>query len=158
MSGAPGAGVSLKMSLAGLVVAALMIWVGWLLLNQVGDLANRTERTLAVYEDGLLTYETASGDTVTIPKDDSCKHYSEAPSRRCLARFANGDEVLVTFDSADPTRTWRGPTPGGFLATGLFWGGIAVGIFALLWLWFSSPLYRRIRRPTIPGEHPPSVD
>ena len=30
---------------------------------------------------------------------------------------------------------------GGRLAAGLFWGGIALGIFALLWLWFTSPLY-----------------
>ena len=153
-----GKGASVRLALAALALAVAAMLVGWALLGEVSELSERTEQAIAIYEDGALTYAAASGATATIPQDDSCKRYTKPPERRCLAYFENGDEVMVTFDSADPTRTWSGPTPGGVLATGLFWGGIAVGIFALFWLWFTSPFYRRISRPHIPGEQPRSVE
>lgn len=149
--------LTLRWVLAGLVIAVLAVTVGLVRLEQVGELAGRAERTIAVYENATLTYTTEAGQTITIPQPDDCKRYATPPSRECRLRYADGDEVVISLDSADPTRTWKGPTPGGQLATGLLWGGIALGIFALLWLWFSSPLYRRIRRPeTANGQTPPA--
>lgn len=144
--------------LAGLAVAVLSVVVGLILLQQVGELADRTERATAVYENATLTFTTLAGETLTIPQADDCKQYARPPSRECRQRYANGDEVVISFDSAEPTRTWKGPTPGGQLATGLLWGGVALGIFALLWLWFTSPLYRRFRRPDIPGNQAPPAE
>lgn len=144
--------------LAGLVIAILAVVVGLVRLEQVGELAGRTERSIAVYENAVLTFTTDAGETITIPQADDCKRYAPPPSRQCQHRYADGDEVVITFDSSDPTHTWRGPTPGGQLAAGLLWGGIALGIFALLWLWFTSPLYRRLRRPDIVSEQPPPAE
>ncbi len=135
--------MNMRISLAGLVVAAGAILWGWALLGEVGALADRAERAVAVYEDSRLTYRTQAGETVTIAAWTECKNFSRMTDR-CVGYYANGDEVVVTFDSAEPTRTWRGPTPGGRTATGLFWGGIALGVFSALWLWFTSPLYRRL--------------
>ncbi|MCY4582232.1 MAG: hypothetical protein OXE50_05455 [Chloroflexi bacterium] len=149
--------LTLRWVFAGLVIAVLAVTAGLMRLGQVGELAERAERVVAVYENATLTYSTQAGQVITIPQTDDCKQYATPPSRECRLRFTNGDEVVLTFDSAEPMRTWRGPTPGGQLATGLLWGGIALGIFALLWLWFTSPLYRRLRRPEIPGEQSPSA-
>ncbi len=140
--------------LAGLVIAVLAVAVGVIRLEQVGELASRAERTVAVYENATLTYTTRAGEAITITQTDDCKNYSPPPSRECRSRYENGDEVVLAFDSAEPTRTWKGPTPGGQMATALLWGGIALGIFALLWLWFTSPWYRRLKRPKIAGEQP----
>ena len=149
--------LTLRWVLAGLVIAVLAVTAGLIRLEQVGELADRAERAVAVYEDATLTYRTQAGQTVTIPQTDDCKQYSTPPSRECRLHYVNGDEVVVTFDAAEPTRTWRGPTPGGQLATGLLWGGITLGIFTLLWLWFKSPFYQRIRRPEIAaGQGPPT--
>ena len=148
----------LRLVLAGLVIAVLAVLAGWVQLGRVGELADRAERATAVYEGATLIYTTQTGQTVTIPQMDDCKRYAEAPSRECVLHYANGDEVVVMFDSAEPARTWKGPTPGGQAAAALFWGGIALGIFALFWLWFTSPLYRRISRPKIAGEPSPPVD
>ncbi len=150
--------LTLRWVLAGLAIAVLAVIIGLIRLEQVGELADRTERTVAVYENATLTYSTEAGETFTISQIDDCKQYSRPPSRECRLRYVNGDEVVISFDSADPTRTWKGPTPGGVLATGLLWGGVALGIFALLWLWFTSPLYRRLRRPEIAGGGPPSTE
>ncbi len=150
--------LTLRWVLAGLVVAVLAMTAGLIRLEQVGELAERAERAVAVYENATLTYTTQAGQAITIPQTDDCKQYAPPPSRECRLRYANGDEVVLTFDSSDPMRNWKGPTPGGQLATGLLWGGIALGIFALLWLWFTSPLYRRIRRPEVPGEQPSSAE
>lgn len=144
--------LTLRWLLAGLVVAALAVTVGLIRLEEVGELADRTERAVAVYENATLTYTTDAGETIKISHTDDCKRYSPSPPRNCELRYENGDEVIVTFDSSDPTRTWKGPTPGGQMAAALLWGGIALGIFALLWLWFTSPLYRRLRRPEIASE------
>ena len=150
-----------KATLAALAVLAAAVGaslVGWALFGPVGELSSRTERAIATFNDGALAYTTRAGEAVSIVPEDDCKLRSASPPRRCRAYFENGDEVMVTFDSANPTRTWSGPTPGGVLATSLFWGGIAVGIFALFFLWFTSPLYRRISRPHIPGEQPRSFE
>ena len=141
-----------KVAFAGLAVSVAAVLAGWVLLGQVNEIANRTEQAIAIYEDETLTYATGTGALFTVPQEESCKRYGKSPSRECLAFFENGDEVVVTFDSADPTRTWKGPTPGGLTAAGLFWGGIALGIFSLFWLWFTSPWYRRLRRPEIAGQ------
>ena len=150
--------LTLRWVLAGLVIAVLAVTAGLVRLEQVGELAGRAERAVAVYENATLTYATQAGQTITISQPDDCKQYAPPPSRQCRLRYANGDEVVLTFDSAEPSRTWRGPTPGGQLAAGLFWGGIALGIFALLWLWFTSPWYRRLSRPKIAGEQPPPTE
>ena len=150
--------LTLRWVLAGLAVAVLSVTVGLIRLEQVGELADRTERAVAVYEDATLTYRTQAGETIIISQTDDCKQYSRPPSRECRQRYVNGDEVVISFDSANPTRTWKGPTPGGQLAAGLLWGGIALGIFALLWLWFASPLYRRLRRPEIAGQQTPPAE
>lgn len=146
----------MRYALAVLLLSGAAVFAGWAMLGRVGELAERTERAVATYRDGTLTYTTLAGEDVTIVPDSECKHRSPVAHRDCIAFFENGDEVVVTFDSADPSRTWRGPTPGGDAAAALFWGGIAVGIFALFWLWFHSPWYRRLSRPTIPGGRPPS--
>lgn len=150
--------LTLRWVLAGLTLAVLAAVVGLIRLDQVGELAERTERAVAVYENATLTYTTQAGETITVPQTDDCKQYSRPPSRECRQRYANGDEVVISFDSADPSRIWKGPTPGGQLATGLLWGGIALGISALLWLWFSSPIYRRLRRPEIAGNQAPPTE
>ena len=147
--------LTLRWVLAGLAVAVLAVTAGLIRLEQVGELADRTERTTAVYQDATLTYTTQAGERFTIPQTDDCKQYATPPSRECRQWYANGDEVVISLDSAEPTRTWKGPTPGGQLAAGLLWGGIALGIFALLWLWFTSPLYQRLRRPDMPGQQSP---
>ncbi|MDE2837873.1 MAG: hypothetical protein OXL97_10280 [Chloroflexota bacterium] len=150
--------LTLRWVLAGLAIAVLAVVVGLIRLDQVGELADRTDRAVAVYENATLTYATRAGETITIAQTDDCKQYARPPSRDCRQRYADGDEVVISFDSADPTRTWKGPTPGGQLATGLLWGGMALGIFALLWLWFASPLYRRLRRPEIAGQQAPPAE
>ena len=150
--------LTLRLVLAGLVIAVLAVAVGLIRLGEVGELAGRTERATAAYENAALTYTTQAGETITILQADDCKRYASPPSRECELHYENGDEVIVTFDSADPTRTWKGPTPGGQMAAALLWGGIALGIFALFWLWFTSPLYRRLRRPEITGEQAPPAE
>lgn len=150
--------LTLRWLLAGFVIAVLAVTVGLIRLEQVGELASRTERTVAVYESATLTYTTDAGETITIPQTSDCKRWSSPPSRDCELRYVDGDEVIVTFDSAEPSRTWKGPTPGGQLAAGLLWGGIALGIFALLWLWFTSPWYRRLSRPKMVGETSPPAE
>ena len=147
-----------RIALVLLIVGALAGVAGWTWLERVSELAGRTEEAIATYKDGALTYTTAAGRSVTIPQEDDCKLYTKPPGRECTAHYMNGDEVVVTFDSADPARTWKGPTPGGQMAAGLLWGGIALGIFALFWLWFTSPLYRKFRRPEIPAQAPLSPD
>ena len=147
-----------RYALAVLLLSGVAIFAGWAMLGRVNELADRAERAVATYRDGTLTYTTLAGESVTIVEDDQCKRRSPSPPRECIAFFANGDEVVVTFDSADPSRMWYGPTPGGDVAIALFWGGIAVGIFALFWIWFHSPWYRRLSRPSIPGAHPPSAE
>ncbi len=148
----------MKYVLAVLLLSGVAVLAGWALLGQVGELAGRTERAVATYNDGALTFTTLAGEDVTVPREGNCKLRSSSPPRDCVAFFENGDEVVVTFDPANPTRTWSGPTPGGVLATGLLWGGIAAGIFALFYLWFTSSLYRRLGRPSIPGEGPPQAE
>lgn len=143
--------INMRISFAGLVVAAIVIFAGWAWLGVVTELAERSERSMAVYEDSRLTYTTQAGHTVTIPAWTECKNYSRRTDE-CIGYYQDGDEVLVTFDSAEPSRTWRGPTPGGQAAAALFWSGIALGVVAFLSLWFTSPLYRRIRRPEITGQ------
>ena len=143
--------INMRISFAGLVVAAIVIFAGWAWLGVVAELADRAERALAVYEDSRLTYTTQAGQTVTIPAWTECKYFSRR-SDECVTYYANGDEVVVTFDSAEPSRTWRGPTPGGQAAAVVFWSGITLGVVALLSLWFTSPLYRMIRRPEVAGQ------
>ena len=149
--------INMRISFAGLVVAAIVIFAGWAWLGVVTELADRAERSMAVYEDSRLTYTTQAGQMVTIPAWTECKYYSRRADE-CVTYYADGDEVVVTFDSAEPSRTWRGPTPGGQAAAALFWSGIALGVIAVLSLWFTSPLYRRIRRPEIAGQAPLSND
>ena len=95
--------INMRLSFVGLVVAAIAIFAGWVLLGGVGELADRTEQAVAVYEDSRLTYTTQAGQAVTIPAWTECKNFSRLTDE-CIGYYANGDEVLVTFDSAEPSR------------------------------------------------------
>ena len=117
----------MKLALAALAVGLVAALVGWVWLGEVGELKLRTERSVATYEDGMLIYTTLAGTEASIPVWDECKNLGPRPANECIAYYENGDEVVITYDSAEPTNAWRGPTPNGVPATGLFWGGIAAG-------------------------------
>ena len=151
--------MSMRTAFAGLLIAALAATVGWTLLARVEALDDRGVQVLAVYQDGALLFTTDGGESASVPQSDPCKFYEKPPSRACVAYYANGDEVFLFYDSADPSRTWFGATaPGGYGPALLFWSGVAGGVFSLLWLWFASPWYRRLRRPVIPGAPPPPLN
>ena len=148
----------MKLALAAFAVGLVAALVGWVWLGEVGELKLRTERSVATYQDGMLIYTTLAGTEASIPVWNECKNLGPRPANECIAYYENGDEVVITYDSAEPTNAWRGPTPNGVPATGLFWGGIALGIFALFGIWFTSSWYRRISRPTIAGQGAPPVE
>lgn len=133
-----------KHALVALFIASVLITLGSILLRDIGQLAERTEYSMATYAEGTLTFETLEGNEVVIARDDRCKRRTPGPSGKCLLYFENGDNVVVTYDSASPSYTWIGPTPGGFRAVMLFWGGTTLWIFAALWLIFTCPWYRRL--------------
>tara|TARA_Y100001936_G_scaffold164071_1_gene160294 strand:- start:3840 stop:4328 length:489 start_codon:yes stop_codon:yes gene_type:complete len=134
---------------AALLVAICITLMGLLLLNNVGKLADRTESSMATYSDGKLSFQTTEGRNVVVIRDDPCKRRGPRPANKCLLFFENGDNVIVTYDAENPSRTWLGPTPGGWAAVSILWGGIALAIFAGLWLVFTSKLYRRITSSSI---------
>lgn len=148
--------MSMRTAFAGLVISALAATAGWTWLIRVEAVADRSAQALAVYQDGALLFTTAGGEPASVPQPDPCKFYEKPPSRACVAYYANGDEVFLYYDSADPAQTWFGATaPGGYGPALLFWSGVAGGVFSLLWLWFASPWYRRLRRPALPSAPPP---
>ena len=145
----------MRIALAGLVLAVIAIAIGWTLSERVQGIADRAEQAMAIYENGMLTFTTSAGEIISVPREDPCKFYSKPPASTCIAFYANGDEVAIAYDSADPEHTWFGRlVPGGYGPTLLLWGGIALGIFSLLWLWFASPCYQKLRRPEIAGQAP----
>ena len=147
----------MRTAFAGLLVAALAIAAGWIWIARVEAVADRSAQAMAVYEDGTLAFATDAGELARVPQADRCKFYEKPPSRACVAFYANGDEVLISYDSADPTRTWFGATPpGGYEPTLLLWGGVSIGVFSLIWLWFTSPWYKRLRPPSAAGRPPPA--
>ncbi len=132
-----------------LTVAVCFMLLGTLLLNNVGNLAERTESSMATYEDGKLTFEAKDVRNVVVAREDPCKRRGPRPANKCLLFFENGDDVVVTYDSENPSRTWLGPTPGGLTAVTILWSGIALAIFAALWLVFTSRWYRRLTSSSI---------
>ena len=151
--------MSMRTAFAGLLIAALAIAAGWIWVGRVESLADRSAQAMAVYQSGTLAFTTGEGETVAVPQADRCKFYEKPPSRACVAFYADGDEVLVSYDSANPARTWFGSTaPGGYAPTLLLWSGVAAGIFSLLWLWFTSPCYKRLRPPAAAGERSPAAE
>ena len=74
---------------------------------------------------------------------------NEVADAGCLERFENGDEVLVWYDSADPTHTWVGTAPGGGGAAFVLYLGIVLTLIGSMYLWFiffHPPLARWIER------------
>ncbi len=152
-----GMQIRARHAFAGLIIAAAMILFGAFSLNQVHELAERTEYAMATYTAGNLTFLTSDGLKFTNPRQDRCKFRSARPENKCLAYFRDGDKVVVTYDSSDPTHTWLGPTPGGFTAVAYLWGGVGVGIFASLWLVFTSKWYQKLSH-AIAGYKPKNSD
>ena len=79
--------INMRISFAGLVVAAIVIFAGWAWLGVVTELAERAERSMAMYEDSRLTYTTQAGQTVTIPAWTECKYYSRRADE-CVTYYA----------------------------------------------------------------------
>ena len=72
-----------KATLAALVVLVAALGAsltGWALLGPVGELSSRTERAIATFNDGSLTYTTRAGETVSIAPEDDCKLRSASSS------------------------------------------------------------------------------
>lgn len=118
-----------------LVLGVVLILVGWLLLDNVGDLNDRTERTIATVDAGSIVFTTQAGVSYTLPLPDTCKRAERPPRRGCIERYQTGDQVLVWYDAADPTHTWKGSTPGGGLATGALYAGIVLVVLGLVTLY-----------------------
>jgi len=121
--------------LPSLVLGIVLILVGWLLLDGVGELSDRTEREIATVAAGNMLFTTLAGVDYVLPLPDTCKRSEPPPRRGCLKRYETGDEVLVWYDAADPTHTWEGSTPGGGLATIALYGGIVLVVLAFVTLY-----------------------
>jgi hypothetical protein len=120
---------------AGLVVGVLLISIGRDLLEDVGILRDRTERRVAVIQGEDVHFTTLGGVDYVVPLDNTCKRAEPPPKRGCIEHYADGDEVLVWYDNADPTHMWKGSTPGGGIATSVLYGGIILVTFALVTLY-----------------------
>ena len=153
-----GMQIRMRHALVGLIIAAAMILYGAFSLNKVHEVSERTEYSMATYTAGHLTFLTTNGFEVSNPREDQCKYRTARPENKCLLYFSDGDKVVVTYDSSDPTHTWLGPTPGGFTAVVYLWGGVGVGIFATLWLVFTSKWYQQLSRVTAVYKHKGSDD
>lgn len=120
---------------AGLIAGVLLIFIGLELLEDVGILRDRTEQKVAVVQGEDLHFTTLAGVDYVVPLDNTCKHAEPPPKRGCIERYADGDEVLVWYDNADPTHTWEGSTPGGGIATSVLYAGIILVTIALVTLY-----------------------
>jgi hypothetical protein len=69
-----------------------------------------------------------------------CRRTEPPPGRGCLERYENGDEVRLSYDSADPRDVWMGQTPGGGYPTMMLYGGMTLVTFGVIWLWFIAGL------------------
>ena len=130
-------------ALATVLGVMMTVW-GSVWLGDVGDLERRTGQTLAVVDQGRLRFTASDGASVTTQLETDCRRRVRSPGRGCAAYFEDGDEVLISYDTADPQNIWYGSTPGGFLAAVLLYGGITFAVAGGLALWFVSPWYNRI--------------
>ncbi|MDA0797531.1 MAG: hypothetical protein O2826_11685 [Chloroflexi bacterium] len=126
----------------GLIVGVVLILVGLELLEDVGVLHDRTEQRVAVVLGDDLHFTTLAEVDYVVPLDNTCKHAEPPPKRGCIERYADGDEVLVWYDNADPTHMWEGSTPGGGVATSALYAGIILVTFALVTLYAAFVLPR----------------
>ena len=131
------------------VLGTALLVVGRAWINDVGELHDRSERVIGTVKDGSLEFTTVSGRSIVVVLEDDCKFGEPPPGRGCLERFENGDEVLVWYDSADPTHTWVGTAPGGGGAAFVLYLGIVLTLIGSMYLWFifvHPPLARWIAR------------
>lgn len=126
----------------GLIVGVLLIVVGLGLLEEVGVLRDRTEQRVAVVRGEDLHFTTLAGVDYVVPLENTCKHAEPPPKRGCIDHYADGDEVLVWYDNANPTHMWEGSTPGGGRATSVLYAGIILVTFALVTLYAAFVLPR----------------
>ena len=118
--------------LASLAVGVLFIFLGMALLENVGELRDRTEQRVAVVENAQVRFTSLAGREYLVPLQDSCKRAEPPPKRGCIARYVTGDEVLVWYDSSNPTHMWKGSTPGGGTATAFLYAGIILVTFTFV--------------------------
>jgi hypothetical protein len=123
-----------------LILGILLILLGLVLLSTVGDLNERTEQVVATVGAGTLQFTTLAGVDYELELTDTCKRAEPPPRRGCIEHYAPGDEVLVWYDSADPTHTWEGSTPGGGRATGALYAGIVLVVLAVVTLYVAHAL------------------
>jgi hypothetical protein len=124
----------------GIALGVLLIFLGLAMLDDVGLLRDRTEQRVAVIQDGTFNFTTIAGVDYVLPLDDDCKRAEPPPKRGCIERYQIGDEVLIWYDSAEPTHTWKGSTPGGGIATGVLYSGIILIVFAVVTLYVAYVL------------------
>ena len=130
-------------ALGAVLVAAGAVW-----LSNVGALSDRTELATALMSpEGTLRFTTTSAEQITVALGDNCKRRTGAPpGRRCVEYLQPGDEVLLRYDTSDPTHVWRGSTPSGGSAAALLYAGISLITVGTIGLWYVSGVPRRLRR------------
>ena len=122
------------------MVGALLIFLGLNMLEDIGALSDRTEQRIAVVQGKALVFTTIAGADYVVALPDDCKRAERPPKRGCLERYETDDEVLIWYDRAEPTHTWKGSTPGGGMATAVLYAGIILIVFALVTLYMAFVL------------------
>ena len=132
-----------------LVAGALLLVTGLSLLEGVGELRDRTEQTIAIVEADAINFTTRAGIDYALPLEgNNCKRAEPPPRRGCIETYQVGDEVLVWYDSADPSHTWEGSTPGGGIATSALYAGIVLLVFAFVSLYMAL-IHPRIKAASV---------
>ena len=132
-----------------LLAGGLLVVTGLMLLERVGELRDRTEQTIAVIEADAINFTTRAGVEYSLPLEgNNCKRAEPPPRRGCIETYQVGDEVLVWYDSADPSRTWEGSTPGGGIATGSLYAGIVLLVIAFVTLYMAL-VHPRIKAASV---------
>ena len=132
-----------------LVVGVGLIVYSLIALRPVDALRARTEQRVATVQDSQLYFTTISGQDIAVPLIAECKRRDPA-GHGCIEPYQNGDQVLITYDSANPTHVWNGATPGGgWLIVALLVGvGLVTTSLLLFYFLLVMPKAKAILRST----------
>ena len=134
--------------LLALVLGVALVVGGTVWLSRVGALSDRSDLAVAVLSDeNFLEFATHDGAQVAVVMGENCKRMvGSFAGRRCVEFLQPGDEVLLRYDTENPTHIWTGLTPGGGLATVLIYVGISIITVGIIALWYASRMQWRLRR------------
>jgi hypothetical protein len=122
-----------------LVVGAIILAIGINVASEANALFARTQSAVATVDlvDRQLHFTTWGGQQVSAPLITDCKESQRPPRTGCIARFEQGDQVLISYDAEEPSHVWVGNTPGGGTATLLLAVGVAMLVAGGLVLWWT---------------------